>query len=180
MDIVTRLKQFIDYTKLPSSQFADMAQIPRPTLSQIMNGRNKKISNELISKLHETFPQLNVMWLMFGDGDMVTGENIEISEPQNEQNLFSQTAQQPISQQDAQFCTAILNDTIFAHSTQNSSNESFEVQHAPVQQPAPVTQTPQPATPIQFVADKTKKVASIMVFYTDQSFERFEPVESSK
>jgi predicted transcriptional regulator len=53
MDIVTRLKQFMDYTQLPSSQFADQAQIPRPTLSQIMNGRNKKISNELITKLHE-------------------------------------------------------------------------------------------------------------------------------
>lgn len=64
MDFVTRLKQYIEFTGLPVSQFADTAQIPRPTLSQILNGRNKKISNELIAKLHEGFPRLNIIWLL--------------------------------------------------------------------------------------------------------------------
>lgn len=82
MDIVSRLKRFIEYTGLQVSQFADTALIPRPTLSQILNGRNKKISNELITKLHDAFPSLNVLWLMFGDGSMVDDENIEISEPE--------------------------------------------------------------------------------------------------
>ena len=74
MDIVSRLKRFITYLGLPNSTFADRAHITRPTLSQILNGRNKKISNELIAKLHEAFPSLNIMWLMFGDGDMLTSE----------------------------------------------------------------------------------------------------------
>lgn len=74
MDIVTRLKMFIDYLGMANSTFADQAHITRPTLSQILNGRNKKISNELISKLHEAFPSLNIMWLMFGDGDMIVGD----------------------------------------------------------------------------------------------------------
>ena len=72
MDIVSRLKRFIEYLGLPNSSFADRAHITRPTLSQILNGRNKKISNELIGKLHDAFPMLNIMWLMFGDGDMLT------------------------------------------------------------------------------------------------------------
>lgn len=75
MDIVSRLKRFITYLGLPNSTFADRAHITRPTLSQILNGRNKKISNELIAKLHEAFPTLNIMWLMFGDGDMLASED---------------------------------------------------------------------------------------------------------
>lgn len=93
MDIVSRLKKFIEFTGLPVSQFADNALIPRPTLSQILNGRNKKISNELISKLHDAFPSLNVMWLMFGDGDMLDSRNIEISERQNHPSIESTDSQ---------------------------------------------------------------------------------------
>ena len=90
MDIISRIKEYMEYTQLTSSQFADRAGIPRPTLSQLLNGRNKsnegakKISSDIIRKLHDAFPDLNVMWLLFGDGDMESGSNIEISEPQNE------------------------------------------------------------------------------------------------
>ncbi|MDO5396113.1 MAG: helix-turn-helix domain-containing protein [Bacteroidales bacterium] len=95
MDIVGRLKEYIEYLGMQNSQFADKAQIPRPTLSQILNGRNKKISNELIDKLHYTFPNLNIMWLLFGDGEMVhkTGndwliETIDGLDDETESNLF--------------------------------------------------------------------------------------------
>lgn len=77
MDIVSRLKTFIEYLGLTNSIFADHAGITRPTLSQILNGRNKKISNELISKIHDAFPSLNIMWLMFGDGTMIVGESYD-------------------------------------------------------------------------------------------------------
>ena len=70
MDIVSRLKKFLQDNNISNSQFADTCNIPRPTLSQLLNGRNKKVSDELIAKIHQTYPALNVMWLMFGDGEM--------------------------------------------------------------------------------------------------------------
>lgn len=79
MDIVNRLNAFLSYTGLSNTQFADEAGIPRPSLSQILNGRNKKISNELISKLHQAFPYLNIMWLIFGEGNMIDSDAINIS-----------------------------------------------------------------------------------------------------
>lgn len=72
MSLLNRLKAYIEHTKLPLSQFADNAGIPRPTLSQITSGRNKKISNELLVKLHKAYPQLNISWLLFGDEPMLT------------------------------------------------------------------------------------------------------------
>lgn len=64
MDIVNRLKLFMDSESIGSTQFADACKIPRPTLSQILSGRNKKISDEVISKIHEAYPRLSVLWLL--------------------------------------------------------------------------------------------------------------------
>lgn len=83
MDFVNRLKFFMENGNITISQFADTCRIPRPTMSQILNGRNKKVSDELISKIHAAYPELSVMWLMFGEGEMLTNANTQISEPQN-------------------------------------------------------------------------------------------------
>lgn len=82
MDLVNRLKYYMDHAQVTISQFADRCGIPRPTMSQLINGRNKRISDEVISKIHNAFPDLSVLWLMFGEGDMTTNANIETSEPQ--------------------------------------------------------------------------------------------------
>lgn len=83
MDIVNRLRYFMEASKLTISQFADTCGIPRPTMSQLMNGRNKRISDEVISKIHTSYPELNVLWLMFGEGTMEANSNTRFSEPQN-------------------------------------------------------------------------------------------------
>lgn len=80
MDIVSRLKLFLENRNIANSQFADTCGIPRPTLSQILNGRNKKISDELISKIHQAYPSLSILWLMFGEGVMDIDSSISSSE----------------------------------------------------------------------------------------------------
>lgn len=90
MDLVNRLKLFMETKGIAISQFADTCSIPRPTMSQILNGRNKKISDELISKIHFAYPELSVLWLMFGEGDMTTTANSQTSEPLNaDSQLYS-------------------------------------------------------------------------------------------
>lgn len=88
MDLVSRLKQYLDSRQISVTQFADECGIPRPTASQLLAGRNKKVSDEIIGKIHQCYPALNIIWLMFGEGNMVTAQNIETSSPQN--NLFSE------------------------------------------------------------------------------------------
>ena len=82
MDIVSRLKQFLQQNGIANSLFADTCDIPRPTLSQLLNGRNKKVSDEVIAKIHRAYPSLNILWLMFGDGDMYV-PNANTPEPQD-------------------------------------------------------------------------------------------------
>lgn len=66
--VANRLKLFIDTTGVTSTQFADMCGIPRPTLSQLLSGRNKKISDILVGQIHRAFPELSILWLLFGEG----------------------------------------------------------------------------------------------------------------
>lgn len=82
MDLVSRLKQYLDARQISVTQFADECSIPRPTASQLLAGRNKKVSDEIIGKIHNKYPDLSIVWLMFGEGDMVTNGNIKTSEPQ--------------------------------------------------------------------------------------------------
>lgn len=98
MDFVNRLKFFMENGNITISQFADTCRIPRPTMSQILNGRNKKVSDELISKIHTAYPELSVLWLMFGEGEMLTNANTQISEPQNAPSEAELTPQPSDSQ----------------------------------------------------------------------------------
>ena len=87
-NVAIRLKGFIDSEELSYSQFADKCGIPRPSLSQILSGRNKKISDVIIGQIHRAFPALSVLWLLFGEGSMTSENNIGASE--NEKDVYDQ------------------------------------------------------------------------------------------
>ncbi|HAP30195.1 MAG TPA: hypothetical protein DCR26_08745 [Porphyromonadaceae bacterium] len=103
MDLVNRLKFFLEKNNIAISQFADTCGIPRPTLSQILNGRNKKISDELISKIHAAYPALSVLWLMFGEGSMDADANTRISEPQDTRKTDQECEYSVAYEHDASF-----------------------------------------------------------------------------
>ena len=75
MDIVQRIKAFISSSGISVSQFADTSFIPRPTVSQLLNGRNKKVSDEIITKIHKAYPKLSISWLLFGEGEMYISQS---------------------------------------------------------------------------------------------------------
>lgn len=218
MEISDRLKLYIDHTGLTSSQFADLAGIPRPTLSQLLNGRNKKVSNELTGKLHASFPDLNILWLLFGEGDMGPVANMQFSEPKNahDGNLFDENVSDykqytpdnslEISspkQQASGFndCTQADYDVKASESPKVSavpyvgSPSSPSPSSAPAGLPSAGVGTHQgpnyantpdvssrPAQPVMnsfsHVGSNGKRIAYIMVFYTDNSFETFNPADS--
>ncbi|MDE6352356.1 MAG: helix-turn-helix domain-containing protein [Muribaculaceae bacterium] len=182
MDIVSRLKTFLDTYNISNSQFADNCGIPRPTLSQLLTGRNKKISDEIISKIHARYPALSVMWLLFNEGPMVNDVNIQFSEPQNssekgvfkeqftdfkedantrEPNIFDQDLTLENSQNDSQpqksqntidFSAANLHAEIFENQNETTASSSISVP-----------------------TDGLKKITNIVVFYSDNSFQSFQP-----
>lgn len=193
MDIVTRLKEFINYLSIPVTQFADNCSIPRPTLSQLLNGRNKKVSDELIGKIHDAYPNLSVLWLMFGEGDMLHNSNIEISRPKNDVESVNSSTQ-PTEKEENK--TSIEFNNLF---TQNPS-EKLSVAESPKESPfgdslsftADTNRQPEnqrmtigedfdtetagaSANTITFNPDSNRKIVNIIVYYSDNSFESFVP-----
>ena len=177
MDIPSRIKLFLDSTGIQNSQFADTCGIPRPSLSQLLNGRNKKVSDEVIGKIHDAYPNLSVLWLLFGEGDMLNGGNIETSERQNEEispiSLFEHSGFEDIDLGNPEITSAQKREANrnFREKEPISSSQSEEI---PVQRVSPPSQAPQMPN-ISIKADNTKRVTSIMVFYSDNSFETFIP-----
>lgn len=173
MEIVDRLVAFRDHTGLTNSQFADQAFIPRPTLSQFLNGRNKRLSDEFVAKLHTAYPDLNVLWLLFGEGDMLNDTNIETSEgsqPRKSVDSATQTdVNKPIGSILDSETSSEEKEVIYkAGDTSAESIHNFSA--------AELNSASAPVIPV----DPHKTIRSIMVFYSDNSYESFVPAKQQK
>ena len=175
MDIVSRLKKFLEHAGISNSQFADTRLIPRSTLSQLLNGRNKKVSDEVIAKIHRAYPTLNIMWLLFGDGEMIMGGD---DADQATDNL-SATSKPSESHVDEMGQRAI------------SFDEDDPSGYRPVSRPSQRMATPTSVNeaiqsimmrsstagrmPRGAASPDARRVLNIMVFYSDGRFEQFVP-----
>ena len=158
MDIVDRLGTFLKHYGISNSKFADTCDIPRPTLSQLLNGRNKKVSDEVITKINTAYPNINMMWLMFGDGDMVDPNvpNANMPEsPDDGETTYQQRDPSNVQSPD-------LNSPI---SFQGAFGE-------PLQRTDAARRAPN-STP----GNSKRFVTSVMVVYSDGSIETFGPMQ---
>ena len=72
-----RIKEIIEREGMSQSQFADFIGVNRPTMSHVIAGRNNP-SIEIVMKIHQKFPKINMLWLLDGIGSYEEGK---ISEP---------------------------------------------------------------------------------------------------
>ena len=175
MDIISRLKRFLEQNGISNSQFADTCEIPRPTLSQLLNGRNKKVSDEVISKIHAAYPALNIMWLMFGDGEMFISHGANSSgndvsqnlskTPQNG-NLFMgiNSAENSSSNSSRQPSTISFDDD----NSNRNNNGAIALSNA-LQSIARGTGSSPTSS------SQGRRIVNIMIFYDDNSFEQIVP-----
>ena len=63
-----RLELIMRCYNLTPSQFADKTGIQRASVSHILSGRNKA-SLEVMLKIYDAFPSIDMKWLMTGNGD---------------------------------------------------------------------------------------------------------------
>lgn len=184
MDIVSRLKIFLQENGISNSLFADNCGIPRPTLSQLLNGRNKKVSDELIAKIHVAYPMLNVMWLMFGDGDMFVPNANNLSSgfgAQASENPSEFTRTNVDTQNQNRQTTITFDDNeqgVFHEQRAQSVMPQHPSAMADVLQSMARNNNAQPkssSSSRSALAAGDRRVVSIMVLYNDGRFETFTP-----
>ena len=168
---------FLEQAGISNSQFADTCDIPRPTLSQLLNGRNKKVSDEVIGKIHRAYPTLNIMWLMFGDGEMLYSGSDPMSVI-NGMNGVGHNNESPVDD-NGQRAISFDDDPPMAY----RGSGSKQPQRAPG--PASMSSALESMMRSASAAGRSSKrsasgdgdrhVVNIFVFYSDGRFERFEP-----
>ena len=190
MDIVTRIKKFLNLRGIPNSQFADTCDIPRPTVSQLLNGRNKKVSDEIISKIHAAYPSLSVMWLLFGEEPMMLDGATQSSSSDTvgggEVNLFDENLINVPNDRDMGINSNLSELTnqgriVFDESKPYKSAVNNDTNL----QKQNIAQTIEKIThSAEFKKSNgersnmsSKEIVNIMVFYSDNSFESFKPAD---
>lgn len=171
MDIVNRLMTFMESYGIGSTQFADACGIPRPTLSQILSGRNKKISDAVIAKIHNAYPNLSVLWLLFGEGAMESPAVVR-SQPQKPES-HAQSIPAPSQGRNA-FVSEQTDDSdeiggLFSGDSLFFGDEDGDKETA--KNAASGAEEPVVTIP----ADDSKSIVNIMVFYSDNSYQSFVP-----
>lgn len=71
-----RIEMLMRCYELSPSQFANRTGIQKASVSHILSGRNKP-SLEVMLKIYEAFPGVDIKWLMTGDGDEPVAQAID-------------------------------------------------------------------------------------------------------
>jgi transcriptional regulator with XRE-family HTH domain len=108
-DFIKRLEIILDYYGMSASFFADKIGVQRSSLSHLLSGRNKP-SLDLILKIIENFPEVDLYWILNGKGNFpktdsekkpisttpISSPKIDSLKLDNQNDLFSTTAEEDV------------------------------------------------------------------------------------
>ena len=186
-----RIKQIIEREGMSQSQFADYIGVNRPTLSHVIAGRNNP-SIEIMMKIHQKFPKINILWLLDGIGDYETktsadySPNSLVEEQHTDENLLS-SSQSPLDAEEDSGPSIPFsspgNDTpsrfyqgdLFAENsifTTENTGAAKKRKEMPLQPPpkAPYMSDTQTDYARKFLQ---RKIVEIKIFYDDGTYETF-------
>ena len=72
-DMKNRIRELMEKKGMSQKIFAQELKLGEATVSGIFNGRTNP-SMATVQAIHNRFPEVNVQWLMFGDGDMFNSD----------------------------------------------------------------------------------------------------------
>ena len=85
-DFAKRLGEILEFYGITATAFSEMLQVNRSTISHLLSGRNKP-SLEFVLKVLKTFPEVELYWLLNGEGHFPTPTTKQNSEPSATQNV---------------------------------------------------------------------------------------------
>ncbi len=189
--VADRLLQFLNDKNISKSEFADSLGIGRSNITHIFTGRNN-VSDKTLSKILSTYPDINPMWLVTGNGEMLI-EKPELREkiPAEEKpdtTLFHMDGDNDDEEDDEE-----EEDEAFLGGNKSNVNErvnnscNIEVKQDEIQvnsskKMASVSASEfqnelQPVSGTQILQAKSveKKIQKIVFFYTDKTFSEYYP-----
>lgn len=163
-DIIERIKLIVEKEQIPSTVFAESIDVKQSTFSHMLTGRNKP-SLDIVMKIHRRYNYINLDWLLYGTGQMMTLDPGEHQSPQyHNQSLI----------QDEQSGTD-LNLPLFGQNLV----KPYKVQEEQINRKEMPSETPI-NTPketviqeIKYIERPHRKITEIRIFFDDNTYETF-------
>lgn len=141
-----RIHQIMKQMGMSQKQFANELCLAEATLSSIFTGRTRATTN-VVTNIHERFPEVSVQWLMFGEGEMYAGEVVS-----------TVTASSPEQPKDT-------TTTIEQIPSADTTSLFPEVTSSPV--PPVIHEV------VKYIDKPQRKITEIRVFFDDGTYETF-------
>ena len=84
MDTKDRIQMVMKAQGMTQQEFSSALGISPASLSNIYTGRTSPTHNH-VRAIHKRFPEINVLWLMFGEGEMYASEEASNSQAESSQ-----------------------------------------------------------------------------------------------
>lgn len=179
-----RIKQIQLALNMSQKDFADAIGIAPGALSNIYSGRTNATSNH-VNGIHKAFPNINVNWLMFGEGDMYVN-NSDTLPTEGQASPSADDIYNNVETGEAPFTPDLFAVSTDAHGTHTMSaragvarensgaprTSAHGVAGVPPARQQPVSGYTSDAKNIDIVRPKIKE---IRVFYDDGTYETFTP-----
>ena len=167
MEMKDRIRQLMDDHNLSQQEFAQRLNLSAASLSSIFTGRTNP-TNKHVLAIHHAFPEVNVNWLLFGEGDKFSNASV-LSTPSKQEVVVE----------------PILNDEVINSPYQTDLEASFFNQPGGSAQQQQVLSTPKSESIYRSASlnslktnnfDKQKReIKEIRVFFDDGTYEIFVP-----
>src|SRR5690606_34815419 len=115
--MILRIQTIMDHYGLSVSAFADEIGVQRSSISHLLNGRNKP-SLDFVLKLVSAYPEVNLYWLLKGEGTFPEIAQIDMnfeksSEKENVQIDVSPVQTGKLSQKEPERVVMLFKDGTF-------------------------------------------------------------------
>lgn len=161
-----RILKIIEYSGLSSSEFAELLDVQRSSISHITSGRNKP-SLEFVIKIKNRFPEIEWDWLINGEGEMLKPSGNPVPEEKTKStslpDLFSII-------DDENFGKANVDKTIAREAdipVLNPDEEKISDSQRLINKESIST--------LQPTENQPNKIKKIVMFFENGRFESFEP-----
>lgn len=169
-----RIRKVMEWANLSQQDFAARLEVSPASLSSIFTGRTNPTSNH-VNAIHRVFPEININWLMFGEGDMLiagAGEQAGVAAgantvPTSEDGTAAAAANAAAS--GFLFPVPDLDGTAERPVATAQSNPRAAGHYPSRQQPARERES------VKYIERPVRKIKEIRVFFDDGTYESFSP-----
>ena len=148
-----RIIKIMQKEEMSAVQFAEKIEISPSSLSHILNGRNKP-SLEVVMKIHKACTYVNLLWLLYGEGEMENQENAPVPEDSAISGMMMY-GESPI---------------FASNGTEDGENRKEMQLKTPVFAPKEIVREE-----VKYIEKPARKITEIRIFFDNGTYETFRP-----